>query len=596
MLSYPGKTLVDNAASFGMSEGVRTAAMTDAEQLFQAQSYPSSISEALRALNGTVGDFERFGQLISNTTEYHTLISLAEKNLTASNYLAVVSNLNLAEGLALKGLEPRFMNVLFDEGHSDEATLSPQIAATLSPSAPENALFTNLAEDLSSLGYQVSSNRGLLTDSLLSRYQVLIICSPTKPFAPSEVSSILRFVRNGGGLFFMAADWSPEPGNDVTTSFGIRIINDYITTQPGTGNLLAADFLVTNITQNNPITKGVGPLYANIAAPMQVLNGSEADVLAWTDRDTYSTNTPNSSPSPTVQGPFPYLISEQYGSGRVIIFADNFFENPIYTIPSSVTLAHNTLFWLDNSLNRTLLVDALSHTIARVDVGSAQDVAFHLVSAGTGLPSAGATVTANGTSARANSSGWATLAFTSSKPGSLTVSSLEASDSNGTLRVLYAVPPAGVTLVWDRIDIILSGNSPCTVGSNATITWTGYYEYDHTPFTGKLTLNDTTTKDTPGTYAYTVSSIADQKYGLTVFTSNSVSITFVQQETSTTSTSTTSITSLSTTSSSTNTSSLSNILEGLPSYLPAVAVLAILAVVTVALVFSRRRRKQSSLR
>lgn len=52
------------------------------------------------------------------------------------------------------------------------------------------------------------------------------------------------------------------------------------------------------------------------------------------------------------------------------------------------------------------------------------------------------------------------------------------------------------------------------------------HEYDGSPFTGTIVLNDTLTKDIPGEYHYTVQSISGSTNGMTVFGSNTVSITF----------------------------------------------------------------------
>ena len=66
--------------------------------------------------------------------------------------------------------------------------------------------------------------------------------------------------------------------------------------------------------------------------------------------------------------------------------------------------------------------------------------------------------------------------------------------------------------------------SPLDLGENATITWTGIYEYDGSEFNGKVTLNNTDTiYDTSGTRKYIVNSIDDPLYNLNSFKSNIVS-------------------------------------------------------------------------
>jgi len=80
------------------------------------------------------------------------------------------------------------------------------------------------------------------------------------------------------------------------------------------------------------------------------------------------------------------------------------------------------------------------------------------------------------------------------------------------------------SIIWDRIKIKLAiQNDRIKVGENATIMWSGTYEYDNTTFSGSLALNDTRTQyATPGGRCYTTLSISDPHHGLEAFTSNSV--------------------------------------------------------------------------
>jgi hypothetical protein len=563
MLSYPGKALVDNAASFGLNEGVRTAAMSDAEGLFQAQSYPGSISEALRTLNGTVGDFERFGQLISNTTEYRTLISLAEENLRASNYLAVVSNLNLAEGLALKGLEPRFMNVLFDEKHTDLVHLNytPQTSGF-------NPNYDQFTAYLDSLGRNISAQADI-TGQTLGKFEIAVLAVPDRPYSSQDVQNYLQFVSSGGGLLIVGSGGIPMYANSLTDHFGIHLTGGTVT---ATNHLWdAGSFDVTNINQSNPVTNGVVLLTSNWMAPISV--SGNVVVPAWTDSASNS--------SSGAKGPFAFVAETTYGSGRVVYVASMLFDDCCIGGPGSEQLLSNAIAWLSQptGIRNTVLVSSPAQQL-RADAGSTQQVSFRAIWAANGSSAEGVSVVVNGTKAVTGGDGWVKVPVSSQVVSKVAYDIQSASAKEG-LRILRI----GETLqnvIWDRVIITLATSSVPTVGSNATITWSGYYEYDHTPFTGKITLNDSTTKDVPGTYAYTVSSIADQKYGLTIFTSNTVSIAFVQQATSTTST-----TSLSTTSAS----SSSSMPEGFPKYLPTVVALAILAVVAVAFVFLLRRKR-----
>jgi hypothetical protein len=82
-----------------------------------------------------------------------------------------------------------------------------------------------------------------------------------------------------------------------------------------------------------------------------------------------------------------------------------------------------------------------------------------------------------------------------------------------------------VSMTWDIVEGLLNLSGAVLhridAGSNATILFPQlWYASDHSPFSGTLTLNDTTTKDVPGRYGYEIASITDTLYLLTGFTTN----------------------------------------------------------------------------
>jgi len=84
-----------------------------------------------------------------------------------------------------------------------------------------------------------------------------------------------------------------------------------------------------------------------------------------------------------------------------------------------------------------------------------------------------------------------------------------------------------VDVIFDKVTVTLSTNDDTVeVGSTASITWTAVYQYDGVSFDGAITLNDTLTKSTAGTYYYTTESISDDTYGITVFESNTLAVNF----------------------------------------------------------------------
>jgi hypothetical protein len=160
----------------------------------------------------------------------------------------------------------------------------------------------------------------------------------------------------------------------------------------------------------------------------------------------------------------------------------------------------------------------------RVDVGSSQAIGLQAVWGHNGSSVSNGVVYVNGSSYATNSTGWLELDVSSPLVGKQTWAVTGVS-SGGMNSYLQTAP--NPTIIWDRVAITLEVEDiHIEVGKNATITRGGAYEYDDSPFAGTVTLNDTLTKDVPGVYHYTAQSINDDTYGITVFESNTVSVTF----------------------------------------------------------------------
>lgn len=85
-----------------------------------------------------------------------------------------------------------------------------------------------------------------------------------------------------------------------------------------------------------------------------------------------------------------------------------------------------------------------------------------------------------------------------------------------------------IEIVFDRVVIELSTDTDVAqVGSDVEIKVDGYYEYDNTPFEGEIFVEPLpVTRPTPGVVTARVSGIIDNKYGLSSFISNEISIYF----------------------------------------------------------------------
>jgi len=129
-----------------------------------------------------------------------------------------------------------------------------------------------------------------------------------------------------------------------------------------------------------------------------------------------------------------------------------------------------------------------------------------------------------------NATGWANFNDKSADPVQRTyyVEEVNFTDTKGGQVYLvrsFTQKASNRTTIWDRVKIVLEFlddridiNSPAVMLTNSSA-----YEFDNSPFNGAIYLNDTLVKNNVDKYYFTTSNIMDNKYGLTAFSSNTVS-------------------------------------------------------------------------
>jgi hypothetical protein len=85
---------------------------------------------------------------------------------------------------------------------------------------------------LKGLGHHVTSQYGLITRSLLTEQQVVVIPRPCSEFDAAEVTRIGEYVENGGGVLLMHHEHGDRGNgtnlNTLSRRFGIRFNNDLV--------------------------------------------------------------------------------------------------------------------------------------------------------------------------------------------------------------------------------------------------------------------------------------------------------------------------------------------------------------------------------
>jgi len=192
----------------------------------------------------------------------------------------------------------------------------------------------------------------------------------------------------------------------------------------------------------------------------------------------------------------------------------------------SIDVDNNDTYPLMNLWRGHVIIDRAVVSDDRCGIGSQQTVIFHAKWSLTGSNVTKGIIYVNGTEYSLNGTGWIsfnTPAYDTwaKRLWSVTGVLVEAFPSLNITTYEKAVDDPYI--IWDKVQLTLDiTDDRINVGDTANVTWTGIYKYDLATFAGTVTFNDTFTKDVVGGYWYTVASISDPVYDLSVFCSNSV--------------------------------------------------------------------------
>jgi len=136
---------------------------------------------------------------------------------------------------------------------------------------PEYAL-TDYISSLQAAGYVVDIlTSGPVTEMALSGYDVFLVILPKVIFSSGEVSAIVSFVSNGGGLY-LVGNYVPEcvdPLNAIAINFGVTF---------NSGDTLGWQ-TITNIS-SHPVDLGVNSFHIWAADPLDPVTSPSVS-LAW---------------------------------------------------------------------------------------------------------------------------------------------------------------------------------------------------------------------------------------------------------------------------------------------------------------------------
>lgn len=283
------------------------------------------------------------------------------RQMVAALALPALAAALLVSGLAFRETgQPKAGRILFDEAHSQwESTLRPLDTEWFEGLSGYN--YYCLAQHLDRF-YQVQAHtQGPLDRRRLESCDVLVLKTPTKPFALEEIQAIVDFVQRGGGLWLIG-DHTNVFGtsaylNPLARRLGLRYNYD------STHRLQTGDLSVfrPQAWWPHPIVASIPEIEFATSCTLSAAWGIEPVITGY-GLKALPVNYGHRSffadlKDPVIQtshvwGLFLQCAAARRGRGRAVAFTDStLFSNYLLFMPGISELALNTVEWL-NRTNR----------------------------------------------------------------------------------------------------------------------------------------------------------------------------------------------------------------------------------------------------
>jgi hypothetical protein len=241
--------------------------------------------------------------------------------------------------------------ILVDEQHSNWAWST----VALNTETYGTQTVYNYSEMLRYLGhfYEIAPNFAALTDSLLETTDVMVLKTPTRPYASEELDALERFVERGGGLWLIG-DHTNIFGmssnlNLVAHRFGLRYRYDAVVDLTTGGRQVYERprlFSHPSVAHLPPLLMATSCSLAGPPFGRRVMVGR----TLLSDEQDYSVNTFFGNFSPDGHEPFGSMLQAMAvsrGRGRVLAFSDStIFSNFFFFIRGKRELALGSVAWL----------------------------------------------------------------------------------------------------------------------------------------------------------------------------------------------------------------------------------------------------------
>jgi len=270
----------------------------------------------------------------NSASEPRALGAIQPGKLTGRHGIAIVAIVVAAASAtgALRFQDPGIRKegrILIDEVHSEWEKTTIQLN-TEEYGTGTTYNYYSLAEWLDRY-YVVERNLDeAFSDAILSRYDILILKCPTRPYAAEEVEAVVEFVKRGGGLWLIG-DHTNVFGmntylNPVASRFGIRFRFD-------STHALGTDGLTTFSPPDllpHPIVQFVQEYHFMTSCSLQARFDAEGVMIGtgltarpgdYSDRDFFQRAAKRGGG--VSFGAFIQLAAVRHGDGRVVAFTDS---------------------------------------------------------------------------------------------------------------------------------------------------------------------------------------------------------------------------------------------------------------------------------
>jgi hypothetical protein len=207
-------------------------------------------------------------------------------------------------------------------------------------------------------------------DWKLENVTTIVIASPKAPFTMHDIDTITQFVTNGGNLMINGRYGSANVLNPLLLKFGLQISSTNILSSNTPYDI--GSFTTDRINRTNPITRDIKTVFMNWPEAITVNNKNALKLIQSDEYTSLDINGNNQIDPNEPRGPFPLLVTLNYGKGKVAVFSGTMHETIFDGYESWV---RNLLNWFDSEKQtKSILFDETKNEQTSINLTRANEI------------------------------------------------------------------------------------------------------------------------------------------------------------------------------------------------------------------------------